>query len=57
MSRLTTLLLPLALVFCQPRTTYDIILRNGTLYDGSGLPLKIGDIAIAGDTIAATDSG
>ena len=32
---------------------YDIILRNGTLYDGSGGPGVPGDLAIDGQTIAA----
>src|SRR5258708_20808599 len=32
---------------------YDIILRNGTLYDGSGAPGVPGDLAIQGQTIAA----
>ncbi len=32
---------------------YDLILRNGTLYDGSGSPAYTGDLAISGDRIAA----
>jgi len=32
---------------------YDLIIRNGTLYDGSGGPPASGDVAINGDTIAA----
>lgn len=32
---------------------YDVVLRNGVIYDGSGGPAVTGDIAIAGDTIAA----
>jgi N-acyl-D-amino-acid deacylase len=32
---------------------YDLILRNGTLYDGSGAPGVAGDVAIQGQTIAA----
>lgn len=31
---------------------YTVVLRNGTLYDGSGDPPRTGDIAFAGDTIA-----
>lgn len=38
---------------CTPPQEYDIILRNGTIYDGSGEAGKIGDIAIQGDSIAA----
>jgi len=43
----------LILASCRPDTTYDVIIRNGTVYDGSGNPGIIQDIAIKGDTIAA----
>ena len=33
--------------------TYDILIRHGTIYDGSGGPPFVGDVAIRGDTIAA----
>jgi N-acyl-D-amino-acid deacylase len=33
--------------------TYDVILRNGVLYDGSGNAPFVGDVAIRSDTIAA----
>ncbi len=33
--------------------TYDVILRNGTIYDGSGTPPVKGDVAFQGDKIAA----
>jgi N-acyl-D-amino-acid deacylase len=33
--------------------SYDIILRGGTIYDGSGNPPITGDVAINGDKIAA----
>ncbi len=32
---------------------YDLILRAGTIYDGSGKPPYVGDLAIDGDRIAA----
>jgi N-acyl-D-amino-acid deacylase len=32
---------------------YDIILRGGTVYDGSGQPPVVADVAIQGDRIAA----
>ena len=32
---------------------YDVILRNGAVYDGSGTAPFVGDVAIAGDRIAA----
>jgi N-acyl-D-amino-acid deacylase len=34
--------------------SYDIIIRNGAIYDGSGGAPSVGDVAINGDTIAAT---
>jgi N-acyl-D-amino-acid deacylase len=38
----------------QPHTTvYDIVIRGGTLYDGSGRPGRVRDVAIIGDSIAA----
>ena len=38
----------------QPRTTlYDVVIRGGTLYDGSGRPGRVRDVAIVGDSIAA----
>ena len=32
---------------------YDVIVRNGTIYDGTGAPPYVGDIAISGDRLAA----
>ena len=40
-------------VSCTPSTEYDVILRNGTLFDGTGAPGVVGDVAIQGDRIAA----
>ncbi len=34
-------------------TEYDLILRNGTIYDGSGEPPVTGDVAIVADRIVA----
>src|ERR1039457_4894220 len=34
-------------------TDYDIIIRNGTIYDGSGQPPVMADIALNGEAIAA----
>ncbi len=48
--------LPLILLItygCSTSSTYDLIIRNGQLVDGSGGPSYQGDIAIVGDTIAA----
>ena len=36
-----------------PATMYDLILRGGTIYDGSGEPGVVGDVAISGDEVAA----
>lgn len=38
---------------CATRTEYDVVLRNGTIYDGSGSPPLQADLAIRGDSIAA----
>ena len=39
-------------VAAQPPQTYDLILRNARIVDGTGGPSTTGDVAIAGDTIA-----
>jgi len=38
---------------CSPAPEYDLVIRGGTLYDGSGGPGYVGDLAISGDAIAA----
>jgi len=38
---------------CSAADSYDVILRGGTIYDGSGGKPYIGDVALKGDTIAA----
>ena len=40
-------------VACATPPTYDVILRGGTIYDGSGETPFTGDVAVDGDTIAA----
>lgn len=37
---------------CQEKSTYDIIIKNGLVYDGSGGEPQKADIAIMADTIA-----
>ena len=32
--------------------TYSVIIRGGTIYDGSGAPGYVGDVALKGDKIA-----
>jgi N-acyl-D-amino-acid deacylase len=39
------------LAACSP--SYDVILRDGTIYDGSGEASYVGDVAISGDKIMA----
>ena len=48
------LLLALFLLFSSQAAAseYDLVIRNGTLYDGSGNPPVNGDIAVNGDRIA-----
>ena len=41
------------LAACTPPTSHDIILRGGTIYDGSGGEPFVGDVAIDGDKIVA----
>jgi N-acyl-D-amino-acid deacylase len=48
-----TLILFGLLSACTPPPSYDLILRGGTLYDGSGGKPFIGDVAIDGDSITA----
>ena len=46
------LMLLMSFVSCTGQREYDVILRNGMIYDGSGSPPVTGDLAITGDTIA-----
>lgn len=49
-----TLILSLLLLLgCSRTPEYDIIIRNGTIYDGSGSTPFVGDMAIKGDSIVA----
>lgn len=52
MTRKSVLLLLLGVfaAACSPR--YDVVIRNGTIYDGSGNPPFVGDVALHGDTVA-----
>ena len=49
---LLLLLLLSAVYGCSPRTEYDVIIRNGKIYDGSGTPSFTGDIGVIADTVA-----
>lgn len=52
MNRLTTILLLVALISCK-KEEYDTIVRGARVYDGSGKPGAVMDVAIRADTIAA----
>jgi N-acyl-D-amino-acid deacylase len=60
MPRLMLALLALALAACStspvadaPSQRYDLLVRNGIVYDGSGGPPQRVDVAVRGDRIAA----
>jgi N-acyl-D-amino-acid deacylase len=46
----------LTLASCSTAPSYDVIIRGGTIVDGSGSPGVVGDVAIQGETIAAVGS-
>jgi N-acyl-D-amino-acid deacylase len=50
---LRSALLAALLLGCSKPPHYDMIIRHGTVYDGSGHPPVVADLAIGGDTIAA----
>jgi len=47
------ILLALLFVGCRPSPSYDVLIRGGTLYDGSGNAPVVADVGIKGDSIAA----
>jgi len=47
------LLLAAVPLMAQSQQPYDVILRGGTVYDGTGTPGRIADVGIRGDRIAA----
>ncbi|HEU4878028.1 MAG TPA: D-aminoacylase [Gemmatimonadaceae bacterium] len=57
----TLALLGLLVVSCAPvpggapipSAAHDVIIRGGTVYDGSGTPARVADVAIDGDRISA----
>lgn len=50
--KLAVTLAALVLAGCT-RQTYDVVIRGGSIYDGSGGPPRVADLAIQGDRIAA----
>src|SRR5262245_15694360 len=51
--RILCVAVALIVVACNQAPQYDVILRHGTVYDGSGGAPMTADVAIKGDTIAA----
>jgi len=53
--KLIRVLLPILIIVsgCMHQQKFDVLIRNGQIYDGSGSPAYTGDIAINADTIAA----
>ena len=47
------LILILLISSCSSHKDYDILIKNGTIADGSGSPTYIGSVGINADTIAA----
>ncbi|MEO8166963.1 MAG: D-aminoacylase [bacterium] len=57
MRHLPALLVAALFLFsCSEKNHYDVVIRNGTIYDGSGGAPFVGDVAINADTIAAVGS-
>jgi len=54
--RLPAAALLLLAAACAPARSYDVVIRHGTIYDGSGKPPVAGDVAIDGDSIVAVGS-
>ena len=48
-----SLILSLFIFSCSPSNNYDILIKNGTIADGSGNPTYLGSVGINADTIAA----
>ena len=48
-----SLILSLLIFSCSPSNNYDILIKNGTIADGSGNPTYLGSVGINADTIAA----
>ncbi len=53
MRRFRPAALAAAALACAPPQSHDLVLRGGTIYDGSGGEPFVGDVAIDGDRIAA----
>jgi N-acyl-D-amino-acid deacylase len=53
--KLLRIILPVLILAsgCSQPVKYDVLIKNGQIYDGSGTPAYMGDIGINADTIAA----
>ena len=51
--RFVTCIAWLALAACSRAPAYDVVIRHGAIYDGSGGTPRVGDLAIQGDSIVA----
>lgn len=51
-AHLLIILFSIITITCAPKPDYDVIIRHGTVYDGSGAPGVVADVAINADTIA-----
>jgi len=49
----TGLLAALSLAGAAPPVAFDVLIRGGTVYDGSGRPARRADVGIRGDAVAA----
>src|SRR6478736_955959 len=48
---LCCLLISLSLLSCKKKE-YDVVIRGGTVYDGSGAPGVVADVGVNADTVA-----
>ena len=51
--RWTLTLATLAFLACEGTPEYDVLIRGGTIYDGSGAAPFVGDVGIVGETVEA----
>jgi len=53
MKRLAIFLVTCLSIACAPAPQYDVVIRHGTVYDGTGVAGTVEDLAMQGDRIAA----
>jgi N-acyl-D-aspartate/D-glutamate deacylase len=47
------ILIPVAALPADPESTYDLVIRNGKIVDGTGNPWRHGDLGVRGNKVAA----